>query len=137
MSYRYKKIKKTVTVGKNPGDYYVVQVANEGTVTKEQVLEFIAKDGTTSASDMEIMFGAFVDAITENVNMGRGVKLGSIGTILPDLKTRTSATAEEVTADNIQKVVVNLRVNPDFRREMNDTKVKEATKYELKHVKQS
>lgn len=135
MAYRFKKAKKNVAVGKDPGEYYVVQIANEGTVTKEQVLEFIAKDGTTSASDMEIMFGAFVDAITENVNMGRGVKLGSLGTILPDLKTRTSATAEEVTADNIQKVVVNLRVNPDFRREMNDTKVKEATKYELKHVK--
>ncbi len=137
MGYRYKKVLKKISVGKDPGDYYVVQIANEGTVTKEQVLKFIAKDGTTSASDMEIMFGALADAIEENVNMGRGVKLGSLGTILPDIKTHTSATAEEVTSANIQKVSVNFLVNPDFRREMTKAKVSETTKLKLKHVKGS
>lgn len=43
MAYKFKKTKKTITVGKNPGEKYVLAMASDGKVDTEQHEEFRIK----------------------------------------------------------------------------------------------
>lgn len=80
------------------------------------------------------MLRALADVIDENMEIGRGVNFEGLGVFLPNLRTKGSETAEDVNADNILKVVVNFRPATEFRKEMDDAKVEETKKFDLKHV---
>lgn len=137
MAYKFKKIKKTITLGANPGKKYVAAIAYENTVSKKEVADFIEKDSTIAPADIEILFGALSDAIGENVAIGRGVNMKSLGVFSPNFKSKGEANMDDVSVSNITKVTVNFRPATEFRQDMNKAKVEESTKYKLKHVSQS
>ena len=86
-----------------------------------------------SEQDIKILMRVLADVISENIEIGRGVTLDELGTFLPNIRSAGSDTVEEVSANNIEKVVVNFRPAARFRKEMENSPVKETTKYKLKH----
>ena len=76
---------------------------------------------------------ALADVINENIEIGRGVNLKDLGVFSPNFKSSGSDTVEEVTAQNIEQVVVNFRPSSKFKQEMDNASVKETSMYKLKH----
>lgn len=131
--YVYKKMKRIITVGNNPGEKYIAAIANQGTMSSDELLEFIANDTSMSRSDTILLMRSLAEIIEENILAGRGVNFKNLGVFTPNLRTKGSQTIEEVSADNIQQVVVNFRPAVPFRDKMKRAKVEESTKFNLKH----
>lgn len=134
MAYIYKKVKKKISVGKNPGEKYFAAMVSEGKASSKQVCELINKDSTISVADAELLFRALGEVVSENIEMGRGVNLEGLGVFSPDLKTQGQSTADEVTADDIKKVTVNFRPCSTLRKAMEQAPVKESSRFNLMHV---
>ncbi len=134
MAYKYKKVKRTITLGANPGEKYLAAMAVEGKLKNEDLIEYIEQNSSISKADITILFEALATVIEENLNAGRGVNFASLGTFSPNLKTSGEATADEVTADNIEKVTVNFRPSSELKKAMEDAPVKETTRFKLTHV---
>ncbi len=121
-------------MGNNPGEKYLAAIAPEGKVDNETLIKFIEENSSISQADITILFDALAEVITENITIGRGVNFENLGIFSPNLRTKGSLNEEEVTADNIQQVVVNFRPSSKFRKEMDNEKVSETKKFNLKHV---
>lgn len=134
MAYTYKKKRMVISVGSNPGERYLLAMSTQGKVSTEQIVEFIKRSSSISEQDIQILLRALADVIDENMEIGRGVNFEGLGVFIPNLRTKGSETAEDVNADNILKVVVNFRPATEFRKEMDDAKVEETKKFDLKHV---
>lgn len=133
MAYKFKKTKKKITVGKNPGEKYVLAMASDSVIDTEELCKYIERNSSISEQDIKILMRALADVISENIEIGRGVTLDELGTFLPNIRSVGSDTVEKVGANNIEKVVVNFRPAARFRKEMENSPVKETTKYKLKH----
>lgn len=133
MSYKFRKTKKKITVGKNPGEKYVLAVASEGKIDTEMLCKYIGRNSSISEQDIKILMRALADVISENIEIGRGVNLEDLGVFSPNFRSKGSDTVEEVSVNNIEQVVINFRPATRFRKEMENAPVEEATKYNLKH----
>ena len=133
MSYLYKKTKKKITLGSKQGERYVLAMAPQNKVTSDEVCQYIEKNSSIAEQDIKILMRALADVINENIEIGRGVNLKDLGVFLPNFKSSGSDTVEEVTAQNIEQVVVNFRPSSKFKQEMDNASVKETSMYKLKH----
>ena len=79
MAYRYKKNRRTITLGENPGEKFVLTMASEGKIDTEQLCKYIEKNSSISEQDIKILMRALAEVISENVEMGRGVNLEELG----------------------------------------------------------
>lgn len=133
MSYLYKKTKKKITLGSKQGERYVLDMAPQNKVTSDEVCQYIEKNSSIAEQDIKILMRALADVINENIEIGRGVNLKDLGVFSPNFKSSGSDTVEEVTAQNIEQVVVNFRPSSKFKQEMDNASVKETSMYKLKH----
>lgn len=133
MSYLYKKTKKKITLGSKQGERYVLAMAPQNKVTSDEVCQYIEKNSSIAEQDIKILMRALADVINENIEIGRGVNLKDLGVFSPNFKSSGSDTVEEVTAQNIEQVVVNFRPSSKFKQEMDNASVKETSMYKLKH----
>ena len=133
MSYLYKKTKKKITLGSKQGERYVLAMAPQNKVTSDEVCQYIERKSSIAEQDIKILMRALADVINENIEIGRGVNLKDLGVFSPNFKSSGSDTVEEVTAQNIEQVVVNFRPSSKFKQEMDNASVKETSMYKLKH----
>ncbi len=133
MAYRYKKTRKKISFGANPGVRYVAAMAVDGRVKTDQLFEFVERDTSIDHADIEMMFGALSDAIEENVEMGRGVNIKTLGTFSPNLRVTGEADKDNVSINNVKKIVVNFRPAKEFQQQMKETPAEKTTKFNLKH----
>lgn len=120
-------------MGKNPGEKYLLAMAPEGKVDTDMLCDFIMKNSTISEQDVKILMRSLAEVINENIEMGRGVNFEDLGVFSPNFKTKGVSDLENVSAENIQQVVVNFRPATKFRKEMENAPVKESTRFNLKH----
>ena len=129
----YKKKKTNVRLGKNKGEKYIVATSNQGRVTDAELKEFIQRNSTLSEQDISLLYRSLATIIEENINLGMGVNLKNLGVFSPNFRTKGSASVEEVTTDNIEKVVVNFRPATKLRDAIDNAPVQETRKFKLKH----
>ena len=134
MAFVYKKKRTTVNVGSNPGEKFVIATANQGKVTDVELKEFIQRNSTLSEQDVNLLYRSFAEVIEENMNLGMGVNLKDLGVFSLNFRTKGSASLEEVSAENIEKVVINFRPATKLREEIDNAPIKETRKSKLKHV---
>lgn len=137
MPYIYKKIKRLITVGSNPGEKFLAAIANQGRITTDQLMAYVQSTSSISEQDITLLFRSLAKIIKENVEMGRGVNLQDLGVFLPGFKSNGELNIDDVSADNIEKVTVGFRPAPKFRDEIKKAGVEETTKFRLKHEVQS
>lgn len=133
MAFVYKKKKTNVRLGKNKGEKYIVATSNQGRVTDAELKEFIQRNSTLSEQDISLLYRSLATIIEENINLGMGVNLKNLGVFSPNFRTKGSANVEEVTTDNIEKVVVNFRPATKLRDAIDNATVQETRKFKLKH----
>ncbi len=136
MAYNYDKKKRTIIVGSNPGEKYVATMALEGKKFAEDLVKHIERNSSTAREDIKILLRDLAVVLEETITSGQGVNLEGLGTFLPNFRTKSAATADDVTVGNIRKVTVNFRPCVEFREEMREAEVKESAQNKVKHVQQ-
>ncbi len=137
MPYVYKKIKRVINMGNNPGEKYLAAIANQGRITTDQLMAYVQSASSISEQDITLLFRSLAKIIKENVEMGRGVNLQDLGVFLPDFKTKGERSIDDVSADNIKKVTVGFRPAAKFRDEIKKAGIEETDKFRLKREAQS
>ena len=89
MAYVYKKVKKSILFGKNPGEKFLLAMATEGKVDTEMLCEFIMRNSTISEQDVKILMRSLTEVISENIEMGRGVNLEELGVFSPNFMKKS------------------------------------------------
>ncbi len=136
MAYEYKKVKRTITLGRNPGEKYLATMAIEGSKKNADLIKHIERNTSIAKEDITILFRDLAVVLEETISSGQGVKLDGLGTFSPNFRTKSSQTADEVTVANIEKVVVNFRPSAELSKAMKKAEVRESTQSKLKHVQQ-
>ncbi len=136
MAYTYDKKKRTITLGRNPGEKYLATMALQGRTTAEDLVKHIERNSSIAREDIKILLRDLGVVLEETISSGQGVSLEGLGTFLPNFKTKSAATVDEVTVENIRKVTVNFRPSPEFRKEMEDAELKESRQNKVKHAQQ-
>ncbi len=134
MAYKYKKIRKKISVGKTPGEKYLAAISVEGRVKNEELIRYIEENSSISEADITILFEALATLINENISSGRGVNLSGLGVFSPNIRTKGNENVDEVSAKDITKVVVNFRPCTKFREAMKNAPVSETNIFNIQHV---
>ncbi len=134
MAYEYRKVKRKISLGKDPGEKYLAAMSVAGKKTNADLIEHIERNSSIAKEDITILFRDLAAVVEEAVSSGQGVKLDALGTFSPNIRTKSELKAEDITTDNIQKVVINFRPSAELRKAMDKAAVKESTQNKIQHI---
>ena len=107
MAIKFKVIERghPGVVGGGVKKFYATSVL-EGEISLTDLTRQIEKICTVSGADIRAVLYALVDVAVDNLNNGRIVRLGELGSLRPTLSSEGKTTAEEVTAAAIKEAGV-------------------------------
>ena len=114
---------------------YVAKVHAPNTITKQQIVKELAYDMSIEEAEAELFVDEFTNQLANSIGTGMNVKLDGFGSFSSSLTTRSAATADEVTTDNIIRMNINFRLDKNFQKEVSNVKMEEATDLAIKHIK--
>lgn len=133
--YYWNKAPITVQVGKKSKTKgYIARIHVPGTTSQKDIIRRLAYAMSIEEADAELFVDEFANQLAEALTSGQNVKLEGFGTFSLSATTKSAATADEVSADNIQKLNVNFRIDSEFKKQISKVKMKYASDVLLKHV---
>lgn len=96
----------------------IVKVASQKDVAK-----LMSRGMTITEREAELAIQQMVYAVSMLLRQGHSVRISDLGTFSLSFKSTGSDTKEEVTVENVQRINCNLRLNNDFRAELQDTEI--------------
>lgn len=115
---KFRKKKKKIAVGSNPGDKWMAQMIKGQTINFKKLAAMIEKSSTVSKGDALNALDALVASTTWMLQEGHSVKFDGLGTFYPKAKVKAVNTPEEVTADTVLRVGVGFTPETDFKEDM-------------------
>jgi predicted histone-like DNA-binding protein len=103
---RFKKKKRKITTGLNPGDKFVAQPERGDKVSTEQLAEMLVTASTVSKGDMLNTLDSVITQMIYLLQFGHSIKLRGFGTFYVKTKVRAVNTLEEVTADTVERITI-------------------------------
>ena len=101
---RFKKKKRKITTGLNPGDKFVAQPERGDKVSTEQLAEMLVTASTVSKGDMLNTLDSVITQMIYLLQFGHSIKLRGFGTFYVKTKVKAVDTLEEVTADTVERI---------------------------------
>ena len=122
-------VKYNIVARHNPRDRaappkYYPSVVSSGEVTIQQLAEKIADISTVSSIDVVAVLEAFVQLVPRELTEGNIVRLGALGSFWIRVKSDGSATSEEVSASNVNKILPKFTPSKRFKKILNNTDFK-------------
>jgi len=103
MAIRFKVVEKGKPGVAGGGEKKFYASANAtGETSLEDLTKLIEKISTVSGADIRAVLYAMVDAMQDNLNQGRIVRLGELGSLRVSISSEGMPTAEEVNASVIK-----------------------------------
>jgi len=107
-------IKVKAMARKNPQDLtaapkFYAQVVSQGEVTLDQIAAYIAQMSTVSKTDVYAVLMGLTEVIPQQLEDGRIVRLGNLGSFSVSLSSLPSDTIEAVTAANVEQLKLSFR----------------------------
>lgn len=133
--YYWNKAPITAQVGKKSKTKgYVARIHVPGTTSQKQIIKRLAYAMSIEEADAELFVDEFANQLAEALTSGQNVKLEGFGTFTLSATTKSAASADEVTADNIQRLNVNFRPATEFQKQLSKVKMGYAKDVKIKHV---
>lgn len=122
-------VKYNIVARKNPRDFavpakYCPSVVSSGKVTIQQLAEKIAGISTVSSINVAAVLEAFVQLVPRELTAGNLVRLGELGSFWLRVQSDGSITSEEVSANNISKILPRFMPSKRFKKILNNTDFK-------------
>ena len=118
MAVNYVKVKRTISTGNTPGEKFLARLLRGNDVSLNQVAEDIAYSTTLSPSDTLAVLMALEKVIGRYVMDGRAVKLGYVGSFIPQLSSKAVASPDEVDVNSIKRFGCRFFPSTEFRRNL-------------------
>ena len=97
-----------------PAKHYAM-VEPTGTTDIDGLAKIISDSSTASRADVYLVLIGLVDAISQELEDGRSVHLGKLGSLSLSISSVGADTASEVTAFSIKKARLIFRPGPEIR----------------------
>ncbi|MCK9162993.1 MAG: HU family DNA-binding protein [Bacteroidales bacterium] len=121
MSIEYKKVKRMITVGPNPGMKYLAEIVRGQTVELDEIYKDMTDLTSLSRGDIMSSIDTLTQLFMKYFKSGRNVNLGEFGRFRMYLDATAVETLEEVTADTIKKPNVRFTMGNELKKEVYDT----------------
>lgn len=126
MAVSFVKVKRNVTLGSNPGEKFVVRLYRGTDVQLEQIAEDIANQTTISFADTIAVLKSLEVNISKYVVSGQAVKLGYLGSFIPQISAKAMETAEEADVSSIHRFSCRFLPSVEFKRTLKKVKFKQS-----------
>jgi len=116
-------IKIKALARKNPQDLtappkFYAKVVNQGETSLDNISATIAQMSTVSKTDVYAVLIALTEVIPQQLEDGKIIRLGKLGSFVVSLSSNPSDTEEEVTAGNVKKLRLNFRPSQELKRQV-------------------
>lgn len=132
--FQWNKAPITTNVGKGKKTGYVARIHVPGMTSQKDIIRRLAYAMSIEEADAALFVDEFANQLAEAMTSGQNVKLEGFGTFMLSAKTKSAASADEVSADNIQKLNVNFRIDTEFKKQLSKVKMVYAKDVQIKHV---
>lgn len=92
-------------------------------MTLDEVSELIERRCTLSSADVKAVLDALQFEVLHALSDGKSVRLGDLGSFRPTIASRSAASAEAFTADNIQRLRVRFTPSAELAARMKADRV--------------
>lgn len=105
---------------------YVAKSVGSGRVKFEKMCARVSRICGVHRKTVDLVVSGLVDMMADDIDDGKTVQLGEFGLFRPTIRTKSAATAEEVTASNIVTKRIVFRPGKIFQRTLTDMSVTRA-----------
>lgn len=124
MSILYEKVKRTVTVGRNPGQKYLAKVYVPSTIDEKQVAQDISDSTSLTYGDCLNAIRSLCEIISRYNRNSIRVRLSDLGTFSPAFHAQVQATLDDVTDDTIKRCYTRFYPSVYLDKSMKSTGVR-------------
>ncbi|MBP1629949.1 MAG: domain fused to wHTH, Ig, or Glycine-rich motif [Bacteroidetes bacterium] len=115
---KFKKTKKDIHVGYNPGEKYLAQLVKYETISFKTMAQMIEKSSTVSRGDIMNVMDSMMAQTLFMLKAGHPVKYDGFGTFHIKTKVKAMNTPEEVTASTIESIAISFLPDKEARDDM-------------------
>jgi predicted histone-like DNA-binding protein len=126
MAVEYVKVKRTVSVGNEPGEKYLARIYRGSDVELEQIANDISEATTISYPDVLACLKAMEIHISKYILSGQSVKFGILGSFIPTIHAKAQATPDFVTANTIKRFTCRFLPSVSFKTKFAKCSFREA-----------
>lgn len=119
----FKKVKRTIHVGNNPGVKFMAQIVRGETIDFNSMADMIEKSSTVSKADALAVLEQLQTTASWMMEAGHSVRFGSLGIFTPTAKVKTVDTEEDVTADTIKRIYTRFTPSVELKQKMKSSKI--------------
>lgn len=117
----YKKVKRKVSVGSNPGEKFYADIVRGQTVELDEIYKDMTDLTSLSRGDAMNAIDTLTQLFSKYLKSGRNVNLGQFGRFRIYLNATAVDTLEEVTADTIKNPTVRFTMGKELKKSVYDT----------------
>lgn len=115
-------IGKTNPRNPNAEMLYYPKVTKTGVIDLEELSQQISDSTTVTEADCYAVIISLVNAVTKELNAGKIVRVGQLGSFQVSVKGTGSATAEEVSPKHVKSASVIFRSGTKFKKMLSQLK---------------
>lgn len=125
MAIPYVKVKRSINVGMEPGEKFLIKIFKEEPVDLDVIAEEIAESSTMSKGDVMGVLQQLQVRLSFHLMRGASVRLSLLGTFSPTIRAKAVPTMDELTVDTIKGVHVSFRPSPWLSNKIKGVKFKQ------------
>ena len=122
MAIEYVKVKRLISVGRNPGEKFLARLFRGQDVLIDQIASDIAESTTVSYPDVLACLKAMEIHVSKYVLSGQAVKFGLLGSFIPAISAKAVDSADAVTAETIRHTRCRFYPSADFMKSLAKSK---------------
>lgn len=104
MALEIKKSKRVLNYTDEKREVYVATADRHGVIDSDKLAEEIAVDTGTRPAQVKMVLNTLNDRIMAWLEEGFGVRLGKLGSILPSIRGKAGATADEAEVQRVRVI---------------------------------
>lgn len=121
-------IKIKALARKNPQDLtatpkFYAQIVNQGEISLDNIAATIAQMSTVSKTDVYAVLMGLTEVIPQQLEDGKIVRLGNLGSFSVSLSSKPSDSSEAVGAGNVEKLKLGFRPSQELKKKVEAFKI--------------
>jgi predicted histone-like DNA-binding protein len=126
MAVEAKVRKQTLKFGGEEKELYIVSADRGSVIDTDKIADTIEQNTGVKKAQVKMVMESLVENIMTWAEEGHGVRLGTLGTMLPSVKSNSSESADEV---SVKKVRLTFRGSKTLRERLNNVSTSTVNAY--------
>ncbi len=125
MAINFVKVKRNINFGENPGERFVARLYRGQDISIERIATDISESTTIGYPDVIACLKAMEMHISKHILDGSAVKLGYLGSFIPQISAKSQESSDLVDASTIKKVSCRFLPSATFKHSLAKCKFQE------------